>query len=161
MTAVSKALTDRQRVELTLAPMLLLDVVMNGPVDTAAPAAIEARTFLVLATTELVKDLPKQHRDKILRRSRRVFDEVTAPYRTEGAAVSKMGLIAFYWLQTLVSTGYFVLAEDTDLQRALDRVLPALEASAAIGPLNASAQKQADRMLRHLQRLGYFQEVMG
>lgn len=151
--------TDRQLVELTLAPMILLDVVQSGAVAPNARDAQDAKTHLVIATTEVVKDLPAKERDKILRRSRRAFDEATAPYRKAGASVAKMGLIAFYWLQTLISAGYFVLAEDAPLQRALDILLPALEPAASVEKLDSSARKQADHFMRRLQELGYFQEV--
>jgi hypothetical protein len=151
--------SDRQMVELTLAPMLLLDVVTNGPVDRKSPDVIAAQTHLVIATTEIVAGMTSSKRDKILRRSRRVFDQVTAPYRKPGAEVAKTGLIAFYWLQTLVSARYFVLAEDCALQKALDLILPALSDAASIPALDASAQKQARRLLNELQDLGYFREV--
>lgn len=152
-------ISDKQRVELTLAPMLLLDVIQNGAVDPDAKEARDAKTHLVLATVEIVQDLPKKQSDKVIRRSRRLFHDATAPYRKEGAEVAKMGLIAFYWLQTLVTANYFVLPEDSSLQKALDLILPALEPSAAIEKLDASARKQADHFMRRLQELGYFQEV--
>ncbi len=70
-----------------------------------------------------------------------------------------MGLIAFYWLQTLVSARYFVLQEDAPLMKALDLLLPALEPAANVAKLDASARKQADHFMRRLQELGYFREV--
>lgn len=152
-------ISDKQRVELTLAPMLLLDVIQSGTIDPATPDAVAAKTHLVIATTEVVQDLTPKERDKILRRSRRAFDDATAPYRKAGASVAKMGLIAFYWLQTLVSARYFVLREDAPLMKALDLLLPALEPAANVAKLDSSARKQADHLMRRLQELGYFREV--
>ncbi len=152
-------LNDRQRVELTLAPVILLDVLEAGAVDPKADDVVAARTHLVLAATEVLGDLPAPERAKIIRRSERAFTVATAPYRKAGDAASKLGLIAFYWLQDLVTAEYFVLAEDSQLQKALDLLLPALEPAANIPAMDASARKQATKFLRTLQGLGYFRGV--
>lgn len=151
--------TDRQRVELMLAPIVLLDVVLNGISEPDGEEAMETRRLLRAAIEEVVADLREPQRSKIIRRSRRVYGDAVEPYRREGMEVAKLGLVAFYWLQNLVAQGYFVLAEDSLLQRALDRLLPALEPAANIPALDASAQRQAIRFLRGLQCAGYFAGV--
>lgn len=151
--------SDRERVELLLAPILFLDIALNGTSDPESDEAMETRRLLRAAVEEIVEDLREPQRSKIIRRSRRVYGDAVEPYRREGMEVAKLGLVAFYWLQRLVAQGYFVLAEDSPLQLALDRLLPALEPAANIPALDASAQRQSVRFLRGLQAAGYFTGV--
>lgn len=152
-------LTDRQRVEIMLPAQVLLGVLIAGVDDPNHPDAIATRDALIRASNEVVADLPERHVNKIIARMFRVHNLVTEPYRQEGARVDKMGLIAFYWLKALTDCEYLVLHEGSNMQKALDRMLPALEQAANIAKLDASAQKQSKKFLQHLQSLGYYSSV--
>lgn len=152
-------MNDKARVELLLAPIVFLDVVLNGTAEPDGEEAMATRQLLRSAIEEIVEDLREPQRSKIIRRSRRVYGDAVEPYRREGMEVAKLGLIAFYWLQNLVGQGYFVLPAGCPLERAIEAILPALEPTANVPALDASARKQARKVHERLQAQGYFQGV--
>ena len=152
-------LNDRQRVELHLIPMLLLGVVIAGVNDPDHPDAKECQRLLLDAAEAPFKDMREPFRSKLIRRGHRAHEEVTAPYREEGHRVDKVGLMLYWVLKAITDCDYVVIGEDSSLQKALDIVWPALEHSAKVDPLMASAKKQGKKLLVHLQRLGYYAGV--
>ena len=152
-------LNDRQRVELHLIPMLLLGVVIAGVNDPDHPDAKACQRLLLNAAEAPVQDMREPFRSKLIRRGHRAHEEVTLPYRKEGHRVDKIGLMLYWMLKTITDCDYVVIGEDSSLQKALDIVWPALEHSAQVDPLMASARKQSRRLLDHLQRLGYYAGV--
>jgi len=149
-------LNDRQRVELHLIPMLLLGVVIAGVNDPDHPDAKACQRLLLDAAEAPFQDMREPFRSKLIRRGHRAHEEVTLPYRKEGNRVDKIGLMLYWMLKAITDCDYVVIGEDSSLQKALDIVWPALEHSAQVDPLMASARKQSRRLLDHLQRLGYY-----
>lgn len=149
--------TDREIVELTLPPQIFLGVVMNGADPSAEAKA--ASDHLIRATAEILEPCPRPVRKKLLRRSKRAHDDATAPYREPGQPVALLGLVSFYWLQALVDQRFFVVPEQSSLQRGLDLVLPALSPAASDPDTDALARAEVPLFLGRLQALGYFRGV--
>lgn len=149
-------LTDRQRVEILLPVQMMLGVVLAGA-NEENDAFKECVGHLLKACEEPVSDLLPSQQRKILNRVERLHREVSAPYTKDGAEVSKLGLIVFYWLQGLVDSGFFVFAAGSEVDQAVALFIPAIEHAAQVEAVDRSAQKQAGRMLEHLQSSGYYQ----
>ncbi len=152
-------MNDRQRVEALLLPQMLLAVLLAGVNDPNAPEAVEAANLLNAAQGEPLRGLVPERAEKLVRRVCRLHLEITAPYRTDGARMDKLGAAVLYMLQRILDADYLVLYEGSNMQRALDLMVPALAHVFDVERLDASAQKAGRRMLEHAQRLGYFEGV--
>lgn len=150
--------SDRQRVEVLLPAQMVLAIIIAGAGDRDADFDA-CKALLLTACKEPVADLTPAHQRKVLNRATRLHREVSAPYTKDGAEVSKLGLIVFYWLKAVVDSGYLVFAAGSAIDRAIDLFVPAIEHAAQVEAVDRSAQKQAVHMLRHLQRLGYYQGI--
>lgn len=152
--------TDRQRVEASLPCFLMLDVVLNGiEVEDDGENYKRLKTHLALASTECVQDLMEPARSKILRRSERAYHDVFDEYRKIEGGSAKLGLIGYYLLRALTDGDYLVIGQESQMQQALDMLLPLLEEHASIAAVDRSAQKQARKVLMRLQGLGYYGSV--
>lgn len=150
------SLTDRQRVEMALLPNIMLHVVVAGVNDPEHDDAKEMVRLLNAAANDVVADLTERERLKLMRRTIRVHDEVMGPFEAEGMRTDKAGLILFYLLSAIVESEYFVIGAESELSRAIDLFLPAIEHAAEIDRLDASARKAARKLLRDLQARGFF-----
>lgn len=142
-----------------LPPQLLLSVVQAGYAGDDGEEAGAIRTLLRMATAEAVADLTEPTRSKVLRRSKRAYDDVVVRFLRGEPTVGKVGLTIFYALQAIVEADYLVLHDRSAMAEAIDLVLPHLERAAASEALDRSAQKQARQLLRHLGELGYFRQI--
>ena len=152
-------LSDRQRVEALLFPQMLWAVVEAGVNDKEGAEFKECQRLLFEAMAEPVKGLSERDTGKIVRRTGRVHLDVTEPYRQEGARCDKVGLIVYFLIKAATECDYLVIPEGSAIQRALDLYLPAVQHSADEAALFASSKKHARKVLKHLQRLGYFDGV--
>lgn len=148
-------LNDRQRVELSLPAQVMMGILIAG-VDHHDADFRRALDLLRTASREPVDDLNDREARKVLERVRRAHAVVVAPYAREGHDVAKFGLIVFYWIKTMVETGYFVFAEGSAIDEAMTLFIGAIEHRASVPEVNASAQKQARKLIRVLQSLGYY-----
>lgn len=180
---MAEFLNDRQRTELALPAHILLNVLMAGaeireePVKPEAEpdglpkretyaykvkayaTYLECRDLLRRVLNEINQDLPNDRRYKLLRRVERLNLKLAMPFIEAEARVEKFGLVAFYFLQHLVSDQHIVVGEDGDFQKALDLLLPGLEHIAAEEKVDRSAQKQARRAYQQIQREGYYRRA--
>lgn len=95
-------------------------------------------------------------KDYLMRRACRVHNVVTASYRDERIRVEKMGMMALYCLQRVLEADYLVLEEGSNLAAAIEAVVRGLEDSFVEEKLDASARKQALKLLQTMQDEGYF-----
>jgi hypothetical protein len=121
---------------------------------------LECRRLLEDTNLAVTHDLLTDKRLQITRRVERLHMEIVKPYLAtddrRGSKVAKFGLVAFYLLQILVDEQWVVVPEDSDLQKALDLLLPGLEHIAAIEDVDRSAQKRARQAFQLLQKRGYY-----
>ena len=151
-------LSDRQRVEISLPPQVMMGVLFAG-VERHDADFERAVALLKTAAREPLEDLPERHSRKILERTRRVHNDILGPYHGEGQDVAKFGLITFYWIQAMVESGYFVFAEGSAIDEAMALFIRAIEHRAQVPAIDASAQKQARKLIRSLHALGYYRAL--
>lgn len=153
--------SDRELVEWILPAQFMLSVVLNGAVDLKDRETMRCIDLLRRAEVEpfAMSVVPYAKQQSLLRRSERVYIEASASYSGDGLSVGKFGLVAYYWMRALVDSGYMYWRDDSAFQQAMELLLPCLVPHAEIEAVDLSAQRQAPKLHRHLQRLGYFQRV--
>jgi hypothetical protein len=122
--------------------------------------------LLTVACFEPLQGLyPDRKVRSLMKRIERVHAEIIKPYiNGNDPDPRKIGLIAYYLINSLVETEYLIIPEYSSFGRALDVMLPALspwegstqQEIADYGRLNASAHKQFRHVLHQLQNSGYY-----
>lgn len=164
---MSAGLTDRQRVEIAIPARMAFEIAACdcfAPNPAVAPDEAQAemernvarlKELLVTACLEPITDLPEATGIKVARRVERVADKITAPYANQPAI--KFAMVLFYFLQDLLDRDVLVLWEGSAFGAAMQLLVPMFEHGFSIEKQDASAQRQARRLLEQLQREGYYQ----
>lgn len=156
MTYVS----DRQRVEWILLPMIAQCVIKAGVNDVDHPDAKKAIDLFAQAMLESVQGLPDKKSFSLMRRALRLHEELIKPFRNHESRVDKVGLMLFNIMSWATECDYLVLHDGTPMSLGMDLLLPALQHAANITKLDESARKAAGKMLKTLQEEGYFSGVI-
>lgn len=140
--------SDRQIIEAMVPIRLLYTIVVNGA-DLEDEGNEQVRRWLVDAGAAIVRGMPLDKAVKLSKRAERVCREVEAPFRKAEAKVSKFGLSAYYVLSALRDQGYFVIADGSDLDKAVEALLSPegsiVEAANTLA-IDASAMKQGRKL---------------
>lgn len=92
-------------------------------------------------------------------RVRKALDKALSEY--EGRTIAFAVLVSYYWLANLLDTGYLVLGDESDFDRAFaefrDRIFEDVENESLLDDLQKSARKQAPKMHARLQEMGLYQ----
>lgn len=156
-------LSDRQIVQCLVPVRLLLSVVHYGVADRQSPEAVQLTAWLKSAELGVLAGRHEKEQAKLARRSWAIYDAVMAPFLASETDCAKFGLVVFYLLAELEEQGIhtFAAGSDFDLaQQALYGPEGSIVALANVPDVDASAQKQARRLMRHLQAEGYFREAI-
>jgi len=153
-------ISDTQRIELALPPFLALSVLISGAADPKEPGVVEAKRLFWEAHDEALAGLDLKKRHSLMRRLERSRNEIMADYEAAEIRVCKFGLIVYHILKILTDSDYLVVPPDSAMGKGLDLLLPALEEEAAIGAVDASAQKQARKVLEKLNAIGLYAGVL-
>lgn len=151
--------SDRELVEWILPAQFMLSVVLNGAVDLEDPDTRACIALLRQAEVAPLLHLSATKQGSLLRRGERAYIEASAAYSGDGQSVGKFGLVAYYWTRALVDSGYLSWPDDSAFQQAMELLLPCLVPHAEIEAVDRSAQRQAPKLHRTLQRMGLFQRV--
>lgn len=151
-------LSDRQRIELALPAHVMMGVIIAS-VDGYDDDFKRCVELLKTAACEPVNDLDDRRARKIQERVRKLHHVAVDPYAGEGGDVGKFGLIAFFWIKSMVESGYFVFAEGSAIDEALKLYTAAIERKAEEPKVVASARKQARELIGRLQAQGYYAEL--
>lgn len=152
-------MNDRQRAEAIFFPIFFQQVLRCGVNDKGSEDYRACMLQLQQAIDAALKGCDERRYANLMRRAIRAHNEVTEVYRRENVRVEKMGLMALYCLQAVLDADYLVLEEGSDLAEAINAIVRGLADAFSEEKLDASAQKQAAKMLGHLQQLGYFYGV--
>lgn len=153
-------LTDLRRVEIALFPAWLVNILDCGVSPERRDEDFEkCRGILVAARDEALRGCDDRKQNQILRRVSRVHNALTAEYRRSQARVDKVALICLYALQAVLDADYLELVDGSPLSDAIGAVIEGLDGAFAEARLDASARKQAVKLLAQLQREGYFSGV--
>lgn len=147
-------LTDTRRVEFALLPRLAFQIVNCGVSDVNHPDAKRCLELLIQACSEPVDELPEKARLKIIRRIERLFRETSARYQDQPAG--KVALVLWYALSELLDQGVLELYEGSSMANAMATLQPMIADWFDIAKVDASAQKQARKLLRDLKAQGYY-----
>ncbi|OAH17545.1 hypothetical protein AX289_32315 [Methylorubrum populi] len=157
------ALSDRQRVEVAIPPYLLCaltaapGVFVPADPDLAAKAEADIaalRADLSRALFEPFNDLVGKKQHALLRRVERIGKGVIAEWN-DRPALSLM-LTLWYFVKDLTDREVLILWEGSAMARATDQLLPMFEHGFDEQKQDASAQKQAGRLLARLQAEGLY-----
>lgn len=149
-------MNDRQRTEAIFFPIFFQQVLRCGVNDQTTEEFRACFLQLQQAIDMVLQGCDERRYANLMRRAIRLHNQVTAGYRKERVRVEKMGLIALYSLQMVLDADYLVLEEGSDLSEAINAIMRGLTDAFSEEKLDASAQKQAAKLLSHLQELGYF-----
>jgi len=155
--------SDRHIVEALLPVRFLASVVHYGVADPNADDAKQLIAWLKAAEAEIVAGRTDGEAVKLARRSWSAYDHAMAPYLKEEASCAKFGLIVFYLLALLEEQGVYLFTPRSPFdqaQQALYGPEGTIVELANIDAVDVSAQKQARRLLRSLQDMGYFPEAV-
>ena len=165
---MSAPLSDRRRVEFILPP-LLMEALISGmgarfvraaaegddPAETET-ARVQSAVLLALfaaAVDQAVEDVLPRKRAALIRRAKREAVAVCA--ELDHAPAVKIAMVVYYLLCDLGPLG-FSIVEGSPLHQAMERLVPLIGHGFAEARRDASAQKQADRLLRRLQVRGWY-----
>jgi hypothetical protein len=163
---------DRQRIELSI-PALLLHALVSmaqfavgseGHIDAEADqadarAAEQAlRRLTGEAMMQPFRGNTPQVEVKLLRRARRETAEVVG--ELDGQSAIKIAMALYYFLVELVDGGYLEVWEGSFVHEAIELLVPMMRDGFAQPDLDASAQKQARRLLQRLQARGWYRPAV-
>lgn len=151
--------TDLRRTELLLFPVWLLNIIRCGVNDKDTDDYRRCQEILVTSINEALKGCDERKAGALLRRAARVHNKITEQYRRNDVHVDKIGLICLYALQAVLESDHLVLEEGSPLSAAINAIVDALADAFAEPKLDASARKQAVKLITMLQREGYFDGV--
>lgn len=150
-------MNDRQRVEALFFPLVFKSILESGA--TRDENFDACRGYLDAAIAEIIGRLDDRRRAQIMRRTVRLHDAAMGVDRDGGVRVDKAALVAFYALRRVLECGYLELEDGSGLAGAITSIVDAFDDAFSETRLDASARKQAAKMLGHLQREGYFAGV--
>lgn len=159
------SLTDRQRVELAVPARLIFGLAVSdcfAPEPDLTPEQLaegqaqvaRLRAHLVTACVEPIVDLAPRLQGKLARRIERTVEEIGRYF--DGQDNLKVALCLYYFLADLLEREILVLFEGSAMAEAMALLLPMMEHGFGRERLDASAQKQARRLLARLQAAGLY-----
>lgn len=155
--------SDRHVTEALLPIRFLLSVVHFGFADPQCADAQQLTAWLKAAELEALEGRSDREIAKLARRSWSVYDGIIQPFIQDETDCAKFGLIVFYLLAELEGQEIYLFAPGSSFdlaQQALYGPEGTIVALANMPAVDASAQKQARRILRQLQSLGYLREAL-
>lgn len=112
------------------------------------------RGLLKFACLQPIERLPMTTRKVAAKHIDRLHAKVMGSYENQRA--DKVATAIYYFLKHLTDTGYLELWEGSPVAEAAELYLPMIEHVFEETKLDASAQKQARRILSKLQEMGYY-----
>jgi hypothetical protein len=165
---MSAPLSDRRRVEFMLPPLLMEALIagmgarfVRAAAEGEDPAETEmaqdqSAVLLALfaaAVDQAVEDVLPRKRAALIRRAKREAVAVCAAL--DHAPAVKIAMVVYYLLCDIGPLG-FAIVEGSPLHQAMERLVPLLGHGFAESRRDASAQKQAEKLLRRLQDRGWY-----
>jgi len=127
----------------------------EGKEEEGKADLMKMRHLLKVASIEPLEGLSRKIAMVVGKQIDRIHNDVMAEYDKQRA--DKVATAIYYFLKDLTDTGYLELWEGSPVADAAEMYLPMIEHVFDQEKLDASAQKQAKRILKKLQDKGYFQ----
>lgn len=152
----------KERVECALPARMMFAMTMqdvfgfqDGMEEVGRAQLERMRLLLKVASIEPLQQLSGQAALVLSRQIDRVHAQVMEEYDKHRA--DKVAAAIYYFLKELTDTGYLELWEGSPVAEAAALYLPMIEHVFEEVKLDASAQKQARRIIQKLQEKGYYQ----
>lgn len=152
----------KERVECALPARMMFAMSMqnvfgfqDGKEEEGRAQIEQMRSLLKVACIEPLNGLSKSSALVLSRQIDRVHAQVMNEYDQQRA--DKVATAIYYFLKDLTDTGYLELWEGSPVAEAAAIYLPMIEHVFEEAKLDASAQKQARRIIQKLQEKGYYQ----
>lgn len=145
-------------VERMIPVALIHAVVWFGVKDRNDPEHAAVLRMLQTALTDEAADLPRHQAESAHRHAKRATETLIEPFVEDQTSCAKFGLAVYYLLNELIDAGAYEPRDGTFME-AMNAVLNpdgTVTELANIEKIDLSAQKQARRLLRAMQSLGYF-----
>ena len=154
--------SDRHITESLIPVRLFWSILWHGLDDRQSEDGKALLALIGQAERDAVSGLDSKRSEKLIRRSLRINACLVKPFQEAQAHVAKFGLVAYYTLRRLVEAGAVHIADGSALDQVSEALLSdegTLVEFANIDRVDASAKKQARRMLAALQEEGLFKGV--
>lgn len=154
--------SDRHRVEICLPAQMMLACAIAGisEEEQKKDDFISFKKDLIDAGWEPVEDLDTKKRNGVLRRVLRLHESIPKQIIGDDPGdIPKLALVQFHLIKMILEDGYLQYEEDGAFHRSVLTFMEALQHHAEKEKLNASAIKQAKKLLRRLQDEGYYRGV--
>lgn len=159
------SLTDRERIELSipasLAAALAFANVFGGDPDEVERQGKHIQTLLIDCLREPFLDLSNAHQRRLLSATTALCADCIKEMGFEGQSSVKFAMTFYYFTEDLLSRGVLEVVEGSKMGEALTLLLPMMDHGFSREPQDASAQKQAKRLLRWLQGRGFYADAAG
>lgn len=154
---MSHYMNERQRVETAVPARLVFGLaVCNCFSDPDADVVKQLKELLLRACVEPVEGLGPKEGGKVARRIERVCEAAAKEF--DGQPAVKIAMALFYFLEDLLSREVLTLWEGSAFGEAMTLLMPMFEHGFESEKIDASARKQARKLLERLQREGYFRQ---
>lgn len=155
-------LSDRHRVEICLPTQMMLACAIAG-ISEENQQQEDFKSFkadLVKASWEAVEDLAVNKTRSVLNRVMKLNQAMADEFlKDDKDNIPKLALIQFHCIRFIIEDEYLQYEEDSPFGRGVVTFMNAIDHHAAEEKLNASAIKQARKMLKRLQQMGYYPGV--
>jgi hypothetical protein len=149
-------LTETQRIELALFPQIFLGVLVVGASTRDHPDFETTVKLLRQASLEPLAGMNTAAINYVLTRCKGVHKQLEGRFFLDQTGPAKVACIAWYGLEFLLRAEVLELTEEHTLARAMAIMTPMFDYMFAEEKVEASARKQAVRMLDWLATRGYY-----
>lgn len=154
---------ERNRVEICLPAQMMLACAIAGisPENQEKEDFKSFKADLIAASWEVVDGMLERDRHKVLNRVMKLNQSLADAFlKDDKDDIPKLALIQFHTIRFIIEDGYLQYEADSPLGRGIETFMSAIDHHAAEPKLNASAIKQARKMLKFLQDQGYYPGVV-
>lgn len=151
-------MNDRQIVESAILPFILYQII--NPLHDLQETEEELNQYRIIVKGLLegiespLENLLVTKQNQLRRRLIRDTDKVTNIF--VGSSNSKCLVAMYYLIENLIQNNHITIYSDTNLGEALETFMESIQIFFNEERLDKSAQKTADKLLRCLNKLGYF-----
>jgi hypothetical protein len=158
-------LTERQRIELSIpaalvAALAYANVFGGDDAEEVERQSKHLQGLVIAGLTEPFADLSGAHKRRLITATTDLCRSCIAEMGWENQPSVKFAMSYYYWIEDLLSRGVLELAEGSAMGEALTMLLPMMSHGFEHEARDASAQKQARKLLRWLQGRGFYAEAV-
>lgn len=154
-------MSDRHRVEICLPAQMMLAAILAGVPEAQQKKQdfLDLKKDLIDLSWEAVIDLPPKQQHKLLQRVLKLHSDLNKEFMSDKEDIPKIALIEFHCIKFIIEDEYLQYTEGSLFDTSIQTFMASIEHHAQKEKVNASAIKQARKMLKFLQDQGYYPGV--